>query len=90
MSLDLDHFSERILQDALTEATSAYWLRRARDFESARSRPNDYLGESTSADVAARDARLTGLANACRARAGLVPLLDDGDLVELMLDEVVR
>jgi hypothetical protein len=34
---DLDayvqHFRERVLQDALAEATAAYWLRRAAQFE---------------------------------------------------------
>jgi len=27
------HFQARVVQDALTEATSAYWIRRARQFE---------------------------------------------------------
>lgn len=29
----LEHFQRRVLQDALTEATSAYWLRRAHTFD---------------------------------------------------------
>jgi hypothetical protein len=29
---DVEHFRRRVLQDALAEATSAYWHRRAEDF----------------------------------------------------------
>jgi hypothetical protein len=29
----LEHFQHRIMQDALAEATSAYWLKRAADFD---------------------------------------------------------
>lgn len=79
MSLDLDHFSARILQDALTEATSSYCGRRAREFERARSRPGDYTGQATPGEIRAADARLTAAAQACRARATLA--LDD-DLTE--------
>ena len=30
---EVDHFRRRVLQDALNEATAAFWLRRAADFE---------------------------------------------------------
>ena len=33
MPIDIEHFRARVLQDALTEATATYWLRRAQDFE---------------------------------------------------------
>ena len=90
MSLDIDRFRERLLVDAFLEATSAYWLRRAATFEAARSRPGDYLGLSTPADGTAADARLTGLADACRARASLAALQTDeiDDAVAAVLDEV--
>lgn len=84
MSINFDHFSARILQDAFLEASRSYHLRRARSFEAARSRPGDYLGEASAADVAAMDGRLTGLAKACRARAELALLPDDVDLVDLV------
>jgi hypothetical protein len=29
---DVEHFRHRVLQDALSEATSSYWLKRATDF----------------------------------------------------------
>jgi len=93
MSLDVEQFGARVLQEAFTTALSSHWHRRAREFEAARSRPGDFLGEATAADVAAMDARLTGLATACRARAELAPFIDEddaGDLVDLVLDEVAR
>jgi hypothetical protein len=29
---DVEHFAHRVIQDALAEATAAYWTRRAEDF----------------------------------------------------------
>jgi hypothetical protein len=72
----LDHFRARVLQDALNEATGAYWNRRAQTFEDARSRPGDYAGEATPEAIAARGARLAGIAQACRARATLAHITD--------------
>jgi hypothetical protein len=37
----VDHFRMRVLQDALNEATAAYWLKRAKTFESAA--PGGYV-----------------------------------------------
>lgn len=77
MSIDLDHFRQRLLQEAFTAGCQSFWLRRAATFtDAARSRPGDYRGESTPDERAARHARLTGLAAACRARASLAPLQD--------------
>ena len=64
-----DRFAHRLLQDAYTEATALYWLRRAQAFEDARPRPDDYVGAATADDLAARDARLADSAETCRARA---------------------
>lgn len=33
LDLDVEHFRARVLQDALAEATSSYWLRRAVELE---------------------------------------------------------
>lgn len=65
----IDHFQHRVIQDALADATPAYWLRRAETFEWAKSKPGDYHGLSTPADRAERDRRLQVTADACRARA---------------------
>ena len=90
LDLNLDHFVTRVLQDAFTEATAIYWTRRSMDFLNARSRPGDWPGGSTPEDIAAMDSRLTGLANACRARASLAPLQDNeiDDAVVDVLTEV--
>jgi len=88
--IDIDHFRQRLLQEALSAALAVTWTRRAREFEAARSRPGDFLGEATAEAITAMDARLTGLADACRARATLAPL-QDNDLdaaLAAVLDEV--
>jgi hypothetical protein len=66
----------RVIQDALSEATRAYWLRRAETFLAARPRPEDFHGNATTEDLRAQWHRLTAIADACRARAE-VSLLDD-------------
>lgn len=65
----VQHCRARFLQDMLTEATSAYWTRRAEAFDAARSRPGDYPGRTTAEQRAARDRRLATVAQACRHRA---------------------
>lgn len=74
------HFRARVLQDALLEATEAYWLRRAAAFAGAASRPGDYPGQATPEQLAARDERTRGIAQACRNRAAVglsdVPMED--------------
>jgi len=74
----LDHFRARVLQDALNEATAAYWLRRAEAFENARTRPRDRPGEPPGPDASqtdrARDERLAATAQACRNRAAFIEM----------------
>lgn len=65
----LTRFAERAVLDALSEATATYWQRRAETFEWARPRPDDYAGQASEADLAARDQRLAEAAQACRRRA---------------------
>lgn len=65
----LDHFAQRLIRDAFNEATAAYWLRRAEQFEAARPKPGDYFGQATREEVRAQYDRLTMTAHACRARA---------------------
>ncbi len=69
LALDLVQFRDRVLQDALTEATAAYWGRRAEAFQDARPRPGDFTGKATDADLAAADRRCADVARACRAKA---------------------
>jgi hypothetical protein len=78
----LEHFRARVVQDALNEASAAYWLRRADAYEQAsRPRPAEWIGfHTTPAERAARRQRLQETAAACRARAHVA--LIDGRIEE--------
>lgn len=73
MSLEhhVDRIRARVLQDALSEATAAYWRRRAQWFRWAAPRPEDYTGQATPEELDARRQRLLGLAEQCERRAQL-------------------
>jgi len=73
----LDHFRGRVLQDALTEATAAYWWRRGDVFDAARPRAGDFPGGATEADLDAARRRCGAVALACRQRAAVYGLDDD-------------
>lgn len=77
---DLLHFGTRILRDAMNEATSAYWLRRAEQFEAARPQPGDRLGTNGRRGAAEIDARCAAMARACRAKAAALRLSTDDDM----------
>ncbi|GAB6983519.1 hypothetical protein [Nocardioides pyridinolyticus] len=70
----IDHFRQRVLQDALTEATATYWLRRAEQFEAAKPRPGDFHGLLTPAELSAKWSELDSIARACRVRASASPV----------------
>jgi hypothetical protein len=84
----VDHFRNRVLQDALTEAWPTYWERRARALEAARPCPGDFHGNATREDLRAQWCRLTEAARACRARAQVSPLELVAADVENVLEEV--
>lgn len=67
----LSHFQKRVMQDALAEATQAYWLRRAGQFDAARHRDGDFIGEASPEEMAQRDAGLLQLTETCRRRAAV-------------------
>jgi hypothetical protein len=67
-------FRHRVVQDAVAEATAAYWRRRAETFQCARPRASDWPGQATAADLAAQDRRLAVIAAACHQRAQLALL----------------
>lgn len=71
---DAEHFTKRVLTDCLVEATAAYWLRRSARMIDARPRPGDFTGNATRAELSAQWQRLTGIAQACRARAQVSPI----------------
>ncbi len=67
--IDIDHFRARILQDALTEATAQYWLRRAEQFEEAAPRLDEYRGTATRDELNDAWMRCHEAALACRNHA---------------------
>jgi hypothetical protein len=74
----VEHFRARVLQDALNEASAAYWQRRAKAYEdAARPRPAEWLGfQTTPAERAARRQRMQDTAAACRSKAAVCLLQD--------------
>lgn len=93
-AIDLDHFRARILQDALTEATAHYWIRRAEAFEAAAPRPGDYHGLAEYDDLLdrwERWERCKQTAENCRRHAALIAEAEPepiSDEVLTVLDEV--
>lgn len=67
----VDHFQRRVIQDAIADASMAYWRRRAATFDWARPRPGDYLGTAGQQRAAELDAGLVASRDACLARAAV-------------------
>lgn len=80
----VEHFRARMLQDALNEATSRYWLRRAEQFEDARPRLGEHLGTQSAEQLRSKWLELTEIATACRNAATLALWQTD------VTDEVVE
>ena len=75
----IESFTKRVVQDALKEATAAYWRRRAAVFRDARPRTGDYNGRATARDLRDRKRRLTAIADACEGRAYFSTRYGTGD-----------
>jgi hypothetical protein len=84
LTLDLDHFRARILQDALTEATADYWEQRARDFEAAAPKLGEYHGGATRDELNEAWTRCHATSQACLQHADLLR----GEYPEPISDEV--
>ncbi len=67
----IDHFRARVVQDAVTEAMALTWRRRARTFEACVPRPEDFNGQASEEELAARRERLEETARACYHRASI-------------------
>ena len=90
----VEHFRQRVLQDALTEGTAAYWEHRAEEWEAVRPRRGDFNGNATPRQLAEQYQRCTEIAAACRARAAFTRLYpetfgvgESGDALDNVLDE---
>jgi hypothetical protein len=68
----LEHFARRVLQDAMTSATAAYWRRRADTLEAAAPQPGDYRGHATDEELEEARTRCRAVAAACRAHADVI------------------
>ncbi len=78
-------FRRRVVLEAVMAAQGATWLRRAQQWEWVRTRPGDYPGEATAAELKARDDKAAAIARAYRAKAEVSTAVDssswsDGDL----------
>ena len=82
-----ERLAVRAVQEALTAAVPAYWLRRAAEYEDARPRPGDWPGTATEAELAERWQRLTATAEACRLHARFISE-NPGEVLELMREVV--
>lgn len=63
------HFQERVVREALRDAESWQWLRKAAEWEAAAPKPGEYVGKATREDLSAAWQRCMDNARACRARA---------------------
>lgn len=72
MTVDLDHFRQRVVQDALNTATAEFWRRRADDLRNGLTRPGDFTGRATTEEIAARNATILEDAARCEHLASLI------------------
>jgi hypothetical protein len=84
ISIDIDHFRARVLQDALTEATAQYWVHRAHQFQQAAPRLDEYRGQATSEQLTDAWMQCMATMQACLSHANLLR----GEYPEPISDEV--
>lgn len=70
----IDHFQRRVLQDAVSDATAAYWRQRAQMLRWAAPRPGDFTGGASVEEIDLRRRRLERMAELCEHRAELAVL----------------
>jgi hypothetical protein len=85
INIDIDHFRARILQDALTEATTQYWIHRAHQFQQAAPRLGEFHGTATRDELNEAWTRCYATAAACLSHADLLR----GEYPEPISDEVL-
>lgn len=71
---NVEHFRQRVLQDALSEATASYWRRRAQMLEWALPKRGDYFGRASRDEITDRRLKLLAEIEACRNRARVAEL----------------
>jgi hypothetical protein len=84
ITIDIDNFRRRVLQDCLTEAIPQYWEHRAQQFDSVHSDESPLPIDAGSADIGnATPAAQAALA--CRRHAYL---LLSAELPQYVIDEI--
>lgn len=83
-----EHFSARVIQDALTEALRSTWLRRAEAFESAIHQPSDFAGLCSIDQIEANNKRLAEKAQACRNHASICLFQDSGAICAHLREDI--
>jgi hypothetical protein len=84
ISIDIDHFRARLLQDCLTQATAQYWIHRAHQFQQAAPRLDEYHGNATRDELNEAWTRCHATTQACLRHAELI----SGECPEPISDEV--
>jgi hypothetical protein len=62
----------RAVQQAISDARSETWRRRAQDFRAAAPKPGDYSGRASLSELAERGQECLNIARACEAHATLL------------------
>jgi hypothetical protein len=86
LTIDLQNFQRRVLQDCLTEVLPMYWLDRAKAFEAAAPRNGDFHGNASNDELMDAYVRCHATAAACRNHARLL-FFSDG-LPDYLADEI--
>jgi len=84
ISIDIDHFRARILQDCLTEATAQYWVHRAHQFQQAAPQLDEFHGDATREELNEAWTRCHATSQSCLQHADLIR----GDYPAPISDEV--
>lgn len=71
-TIDWEQSQKRFLADVLASALPSQWDDRARTFEAARPKPDDYTGRASAQELSDLDARLAELAAGCRLHAAIL------------------
>lgn len=86
----IEHFRARALQGALAQATAAYWLRRAAQFEAAKPRLGEFHGQMTPPELSAKWQELDAIVRACRGRASIAHLTGESEYAPELVDALAE
>ena len=85
-AVDVECVAAQLIRDAFRDALGPQWRRRAEQIAGGLSRPGDFPGRLTAAQIAERDKRIRADVSRCLAHA---QLLEQGDPYEDDLQTVL-